>query len=401
MINLFSTKNMTAYIHLLNSKKILYLSTFIAFSIIALFNLKLGVCFCGDGETYSDWGNDLINLNFNFLSFYELFLDPSYAYYGFFTPSFFYTVPVTIVALVKVIFGSGWQNAFFVINLSLVLLSLIIILKSLLIIGVRPVLISLTMFILVASPDLLVWPQYILSEMIFAFEVLFCMYIIIKGIVKDKINYFALIMMISLLILSRPSSVPIVFAVLSYIVISRFNIEFTPKLLLLLFISLFIITPIVLSFLYYFLDANITHPGQRKWTIDNVDLGMIIHMRPETYVTPPQSFFDITYVYFIRMISFFTPYIKSFSSIHIILNSIETFIVLSSLLLWGFLKVNIKIFNKVILFILLITISTAAYHSLTVIDYDFRYRFPLIMPLIMIFPIAMEILFKRLKIKQV
>lgn len=342
---------------------------------------------CGDAKTYSEWGDDLIKLNFNLFNYYDQ--------NNFFTPSFFYTVPVTLVALLKVFFGNGWEYAFFVINLSLVLFSLVIVSKSLLIIGVRPVLISITMFILVASPDLLLWPRYILSDTIFSFLVVLSMYIVIRGFVMDKINYIGLISIIGIILLSRPSSVPVVFAIFSFLMISRIHIHDKPKLILFLFIALFIITPIIFSFLHNFVETFLSDHDQRKWTVGQANLGMIIHDRPETWVSPPESFFDFTYLYFMRMISFFTPYVAAFSTIHIVLNSLEAFIIILSTTIWAFLGGNIKAFDKTVLFILLLSFSIAAYHSFTVIDYDFRYRFPLIMPLIMIFPIAMEILFKK------
>jgi len=374
------------FTQLRDSKKLLYLSILVSFSIIAYYHVSIGYCFCGDGHTYSDWADDLIKLNFNLSNYYDQ---------NIWALSFFYTLPVTVVALLKVFFGDGWQYAFFVLNLSLVLFSLVIVSKSLLIIGVRPVLISITMFILVASPDLLLWPRYILSDTIFSFLVVLSMYIVIRGFVMDKINYIGLISIIGIILLSRPSSVPVVFAIFSFLMISRIHIHDKPKLILFLFIALFIITPIIFSFLHNFVETFLSDHDQRKWTVGQANLGMIIHDRPETWVSPPESFFDFTYLYFMRMISFFTPYVAAFSTIHIVLNSLEAFIIILSTTIWAFLGGNIKAFDKTVLFILLLSFSIAAYHSFTVIDYDFRYRFPLIMPLIMIFPIAMEILFKK------
>ena len=48
-------------------------------------------------------------------------------------------------------------------------------------------------------------------------------------------------------------------------------------------------------------------------------------------------------------------------------------------------------FNKTIALILVTTFFVAAFHSFTLIDYDWRYRFPVIIPLIIIFPISVEI----------
>ena len=55
-------------------------------------------------------------------------------------------------------------------NLNLLLLfSLILFSKSLLLLNVRPLVVSFAMPILLLSVDLLTWPRYILTDMIFSF----------------------------------------------------------------------------------------------------------------------------------------------------------------------------------------------------------------------------------------
>ena len=44
----------------------------------------------------------------------------------------------------------------------------------------------------------------------------------------------------------------------------------------------------------------------------------------------------------------------------------------------------------------MISISVAFFHSFTLIDYDWRYRFPIIIPLIMILPMSLEILLRNI-----
>jgi hypothetical protein len=372
-----------------HGEKLLYLSILITFSIIAYHHLSIGYRMSPDSYTYSGWADDLIKLNFNLYNYY--------AQNTFWTPSFFYTIPVAVVALLKVFFGNGWQYGFLALNLSLVLFSLVIFSKSLLIIGVRPIIISITMAILVVSVDLLIWPRYILSDTIFSFLVILITYIMIRGIIMDKTYYISLISIMCIVLFSRPSSLPILFAIFAFILISRFHIYNKPKLLLLLlFVALLVITPLIFSYLNHYMSTNLRDIVQVKWLLDQVNLGMIIHDRPETWISPPSSFIDVAYLYFIRMISFFTPYAEPFSTIHIVLNSLQTFVILLSITIWSFLGGNVKAFDKTVLFILLLSFSVAAYQAFTIIDYDWRYRFPLILPLIMIFPISMEILFKRI-----
>ena len=45
-----------------------------------------------------------------------------------------------------------------------------------------------------------------------------------------------------------------------------------------------------------------------------------------------------------------------------------------------------ELINKTIALILLMSIFVAAFHSFLIIDYDWRFRFPIIMPLLLIFP---------------
>lgn len=373
-----------------DEKKLLYLSILVTFSIIAYYHVSIGYVIANDTPTYSRWADDLIKLNFNLSNYY--------VQSTFSVPPYFYTLPVIVISLFKVLFGNGWQDAFLVLNLFLVLFSQIIIAKSLLIMGVRPIIISITMVILVVSVDLLLWPRYILSDMIFSFLVILCTYIIIRGFVMDKTHYLSLISIMGLTLLSRPSSPPILFAILSFIAISRFHIHAKPKLiLLLLIVAFFVVSPLIFSYLYHYIDTNLSDIMQLdKFVLKRVDQGVIIDSRPETWISPPSSFIDIAYLYFVRMMSFFTPYAAHFSTIHIILNSLVAIIILLSTIIWLFLGGNTKVFDKTVLFILLLSFSTAAYHSFTVIDFDWRYRFPIILPLIMIFPIAMEILFKRI-----
>lgn len=370
--------------------KFLYFSVLVAFVMISYYNLSIGFVMSPDSYTYSEWADDLIQLKFDFYSYF--------VQNTFFTPSYFYTTPVVIVALLKVFFGSEWQYAFLLFNLSLVLFSLILFSKSLLILGVRPILISVVMGVLVLSVDLLLWPRYMLSDTIFAFLVVLATFIIIRGIVMDKTNFMSLILIMIITLVTRPSSVPILFAVFSFIVISRFQIYNKPKLLILLFIlGFFVMSPFIFAYLHHFIEVNLSDNRQGAHLLRLVGQGEIINDRPETWLPPPNNYSDVAYLYFIRMLSFFTPYAEPFSMIHIALNLLQTTIILLSIALWAFLAGSLKILNKAVFFILLLSFSVAAFHAFTIIDYDWRYRFPIILPLMMIFPISMEIFFKKLK----
>ena len=371
-----------------NKNNFLYLSILLTFLIIAYYHLSKGPIMSLDSNQFSGWADDLIKMNLNLYEYY--------AQNSFIVSNFFYTVPIIFIAIFKFFFGSEWQNAFLILNLILLFSSLIIFTKSLLILEVRPIVISLTMPILVMSVDLLIWPRYVLSDMIFTFLVILATYVVIKGIIKNKIHYLILFFIMLLILLTRPSSIPIIFGIFSYLVISRLQIYKRPKIILLVTLVLFIITPIIFTILYYLIEYTFSDSKQLVFLIEMVKIGMIIHDRPDTWVPSPNTFIDVTNIYFLRLINFFNPYAISFSKIHIILNSFQTFFIFFSLLIWSFIGGNEKSTDKAILFILLLSFSVSAFHSFTLIDYDWRYRFPIILPLLMIFSMTMEIVLKRI-----
>ena len=366
---------------------ILYLAIFTSFSIIAYFHLSTGYSMSSDSFTYSIWADDLIKLDFNLLNYFK---QNTYI-----RPNYIYTTPVIIIALFKLLFQSSWQFAFMILNLILVFFCLITFSKILTLLNVRALAIALSMPLITLSIDLLIWPRFILSDTIFAFLVLFAILIIVKSIVDEKIYYFVLITLIILMFLTRPTSVPYIFSIISFIIISRLKINYNPKLILLFIFSLSFFSPFILAVLHEFMKVYLISYSEVSNWIKQVEIGMIIHDRPETWVNKPNTFIEVVYLYFKRFIFFFNPYIKAFSKIHIILNLLQTLVLFVSLTVWYFLGNNLKLINKSIFVIVLVSISVAAFHSLTLIDYDWRYRFPLILPLLTIFPISLELIIKK------
>jgi hypothetical protein len=373
---------------------LLYIAIVVCFSLIAYYHLNSGYSMSSDSKRFSRWADDLIKLNFNFYDFFSI--DKSVI-----RPHLlFASVPILLIALCKVMFVNEWQFAFLILNLSLVFFSLIIFVRCLLLIKVRPVLISLTLPLIVLSVDILTWPKFILSDMIYAFLVLIATYLIIKGVTKNKNYYFYLFLTIFLLLSTRPTSFPIIFAIVSFILISKYQIVFKPKMILLLLTTAFIFIPFIYSLIYYFIEFNLSGNARLDFVSNMVKYGMIIHDRPETWVDEPKNFVDVMYIYFLRLINFFNPYASTFSIAHIALNVIQIALILFSIFIWSFFEDHIKIYDKVFLFILLLSFSVAAFHSFTLIDYDWRYRFPLILPLLTLFPLSLEILLKKTQVNE-
>ena len=371
--------------------KLLYVSILLSFSLIAYYNLDFGFLMSSDSYGYAKWADDLIKLDFNLFNFYSQSATDN--------PNYIYTIPVILISLSKFFFDSEWQYAFMVINLILVFFSLVIFSKSLLILKVRPLIISLATPLFVLSVDLMVWPKYILTDTIFSFVVMVLIYMIIKGIIKEKFYYLPLFFMIVLTFLTRPSSLPFIFAIIAFVTILKIKINYNPKVILLFIFILSVLTPFIFAILYQLIKLNLNENTQAILLIEMVEAGMIIHDRPETWVDTPSTFIDVVYIYFLRFLSFFKPYAESFSTIHNIFNSLQAFVIFVSITIWVLLVENFKSIHKTVFLILLISFSVAAFHAFILIDYDWRYRFPIIIPLIMLFPISVEVLVRKIGIK--
>ena len=220
----------------------------------------------------------------------------------------------------------------------------------------------------------------------------------IKLIIKNRFNYLEFFLIIFLLSGSRPSSISVIFAILFFILILKLQIFSRKKNILLFLIVGFIASPFVLSLMYFFIELNFNGIGKLDFIINMVKDGMIIHDRPETWVDEPNNFIDVVYIYFLRMINFFNPYASTFSLAHIILNVLQIVLILFSITIWSFFGGHLKKEDRIFLFILLLSFSVAAFHSFILIDYDWRYRFPIILPLLMLFPISFEMILKKIKL---
>lgn len=372
-------------------KRHLYSAVFFIFILISFYHLNSGYYISGDSHRFSRWADKLIELNFNIFDFYSLEKADHRPHL------FFFSIPVLLIALCKVFFINEWQSVFLIINLLLLLFSLIIFVKSLLLIQVKSISIFLTFPLIIISADILTWPRYILSDTIYTFFVILALYFVAKGVVKNKIFFTELILVIFLLLGSRPSSIPVVFAIIFFTLISNFQIFLKPKTIFLFLLASIAFTPFIFGCLYIILNANFYEIPNLEHIIEMVKAGIIIHDRPETWIDEPNTFLDIVYLYFLRITGFFNPYASTFSILHIVLNLIQFFMILFSVVIWLYVNKNLKNHNKLFFFILILSLSVAAFHSFTIIDYDWRFRFPIILPLLMLFPISLSMFLHKNK----
>ena len=256
--------------------------------------------------------------------------------------------------------------------------------------------IAFTLLTLTLSVDLLTWPRYILTDTIFSFFVLLTVYLIVRSIIREKFYFFFLISLTIIMFLTRPTSLPFIMSIWIFILLFKSQLNYTPRFIILLIFLLAIIIPIIFSVLHHLMEIYLAGNIQVDYILKFANKGIVVLARPETFIQPPINFIDNVYLYLIKIIIFFKPYAAKYSIIHTILNTFQIFLIVLAISIWSYLNENTKIINRTFLFILLLSLLVSSFHSFTIIDFDWRYRFPIILPLIMLLPISLEILIRNI-----
>ena len=355
---------------------LLFVYTAIAFVI-----LYRGSVSSPDTAAYINRAKILISHDFNLFAYYND------AY--FIIPIYFYTIPVVIFAVLISTFDDQWIVAYQVINLVALFFGLFLYIKIALHFQIRKWLISVSLLIFLISVDYLLWPSYILTDTLFATLVMLAIYTVITG-PNNHFRYYILVISSSLLLLFfRPSSPPII-AVLFFF---TFLPSLSQKLLIkkTLFFRLALITFLAAVFFSIVIMASASGAIESKqidfWR-QFIEQGFVIHNRPETAIIYDSTHLGAFKLYIYRVVGFFTPFAGSFSATHNILNGLQ---------LLGCYIITITMFRhslvdfeknsnraKAIALLSTLIVSVAILQSAVAIDYDWRYRYPVIAPLILL-----------------
>jgi hypothetical protein len=354
---------------------------FFVYTAIAFFHLYKGSVLSPDTLTFIKSAKILIGHEFNFLAYYS---DVSFP-----IPPFLYTIPITALALAISIFDEHWVIAFQSLNLVALFFTLFIYVKITLHLKVRQWLVSLSLLFFIISVDFLLWPRYILTDTLFSATVMFAIYTVIVG-TNNRPSYYALIVFSSLLLLfSRPSSPSFIVVFLFFGIL----IDLSQRILIkkTLFLRLGILTLFASTFYSVLLMAYASgvfeSPVFELWQIYNMK-GIVIWDRPETSIVYEATYLGIAKLHLLRMGAFFQPFESTFSLVHNVLNGLQIlgcYVVIFALFHYSFIdfeKNNNR--AKAIALLSTLIVFVAISTSFFVVDYDWRYRYPIIAPLIML-----------------
>ena len=329
----------------------------------------------------------LISHNFNLFAYYNDV--------NFIIPIFYYTIPVVVFAILISTFNDQWIVAYQVINLSALFFGLFLYIKVALHLEIRKWLISFSLLVFLISVDYLLWPSYILTDTMFATFVMLAIYTVIAGANNHFRYYIAVISSSLLLLFSRPSSPAYISVFLFFVFFPSLSQRLLIKKTLFFRLSLItLLAAVFFSIIIIASASGVIESNQIDFWRQFIEQGSVIHNRPETAIKYDSTHLGAIKLYIYRMVGFFTPFSGSFSATHNILNGLQLlgcYIITITMFRYSLADFdrNNKRANAIALLLTLI-VSVAILQSATAIDYDWRYRYPVIAPLILLSTLILD-----------
>jgi hypothetical protein len=331
-----------------------------------------------DTGSYIIWADRLISHQFNLFSYYS---DNT-----FITHLLFYTLPVSILAILKLIMSDQWITGYLITNLVALFFTLFLYIKIALNLGIRKWLVSATLLIFLVSIDFLLWPRYILSDTLFVLLVMLAIYVVTT--LTSNFHTFYILISLFFLLVTRPSSLPYIAVFLFFAFMPSMSQKTLVKKTLFVRLGSFILLSSVVYSIIIMANTsgiieNATIDFWYKWVAE----GAIIHHRPETYIAYEATHLGTMKLFIYRMVGFFSPFLKNFSAAHNILNLslLGCYVVTLTMFRHSFRDFEINNNRaKTVALLSTLIVSVAIFTSAILIDYDWRYRYPLIAPLILL-----------------
>ncbi len=360
---------------------IVWITFLFVYIILASVALYQGSVQSPDTGRYIRLADLLISHQFNYYRFYtdiELF-----------SPPFFYSLPVTLFAVLKLAMNDQWIVGYQTVNLVALFFALFLYIKIACHLEIRKWLIAFSLLVFLTSIDFLLWTRYILTDTVFVLLVMCAIFAVTTRTNKHSSSRILIAAILLLLLVARPSSIPYIVVLLFF----AFMPSLSQKMLVnkTLFVRLGIC--ILLSSVFYsivimanasgFIESD-TIDYWSKW----VEKGVVIDSRPETYIIYEATYLGTAKLHLYRMVGFFTPFAKDHSVFHNTLNGLlllGCYVVILAMFRYSFseFEQNNTRANAIALLSTLI-IFVAIFTSTILIDYDWRYRYPVIAPLILL-----------------
>lgn len=371
------------------------------------FILGVGLINSPDSGTYSRWADQLIAVHFNYAEYAKRI--------SFVIPPLFYAGWVTLVAIIKLVCGSYWQQAIIFINLLAHCGVGVLVVQLTYRITRQAGAAWLSLLIFCIAFDIFNWPRYVLSDSTFLC-LSFTLFFLLSGLLigdesksaghsakpRNSTRFLPLIILCPLALLWRPTGVllfAVVFAGVFLLLRERAraakqqegNGSLASRAGQKRMIAVSVVLLCVLGF-WLGHAALVQQPerwpfralsGAIQRNAEDYAQGTVLHGRRDTYHVPPVSLGDYALISADRFKHFFHPVYSGFSRSHKILSLLFFMPVYLfgsiALALWLTAKTGLGRREESILTLLFgCVLIFALFHSVTQLDYDWRYRLPVL-----------------------
>ncbi len=372
------------------------------------YGLIFGPTFSPDSHRYVDWSILLLESDF---AIQPLLDNPN-----------FYLSPIQYLSFVYLIsglmsvFGDSWSNALVLINGCASAMTMLLVLESIRKCCKSVVPILVVGLIYLASVDIMIWNKFILTDIIFLLIVsalIWCLSDLVDHRTGswDLVSFRLLIsaLLICTALVTRPTAIPVAgaavillvaFLVLSFLKKGLSSSDMRAFATLGGFASLIIVISVVSLF---FIRNDIVLFSSFQGVLDYYEAflieGAIVHDRQETYIDSNKTITAYLKVIGLRMCYFFSPIVTGYGTFHIIVNLIVflptyLFAVYSFNCLREEFQLS-KRFLWTVLICMFFVFSIALFTSLTLLDYDFRYRLPALPGLLILCGLGIDMFIAR------
>ncbi len=342
-----------------------------------------GAIMSPDSYSYNRWSEVLIAKNFNIIA-YQKAVDysvPPYLYIGF----------VSLVALVKICIGQFWQQAIVIINVILSAFLAVMLADLVYIFTKNKFAAWFTALLYIFNTEIMLWSRYVLSDTSYMFLNFLIFYLIARlflGIDKRAFKYWLITFLILLFsCIYRPTGLVMIPLVLfaMYLKIRKKEIRWS---VFFIFFTVFILISIVIHAAVV-RDVGLWPLGFGKrylkdYVAASYQQGVIIDGRPHTYHQVPVGLMSYIFITIDKFAHYFYFLDKLFSFNHRIINYF-VFMPLYALFILGIVGTIKKIRDSdkkvLIALCVIVIIWYALFYAMTLTDFDWRYRLP-IMPYI-------------------
>lgn len=386
---------MQIHIDLKSRRKILITILCVAIIFWGFYVFYFGVVMAPDSYTYSNWADILIANNFNINAYQKTLADvpTSSLYLGF----------VSLVAAAKLIAGSFWPQFIMIINVILGALLGIMLADLVYVFTKNKFCVYVTLVLYVFNPEIILWSRYVLSDISFIFLNFLAFYLIAKAFFqKDKKRTFYWILAFFIFIVSffyRATGIMMAPIILFAFFLNSWKRQIRWKAV----IPAFVLFVPVLVCIHATVIKNIwaLQPGKsilKDFAVFLYQNGIVVHDRLYTYHLAPTTLWDYIFITADKFIHYFYFSDRLFSLTHKLINYLF-FVPTYVLFILGIIasvdkRIHFNIKSLVAIAIAVI-IAFSLFHSMTLIDFDWRYRLPILPYMLLISGLGMKMLLQN------